>query len=182
MDMLFTAGAGTVDITPSDSQFLQGYPHVKRNSTGIHDNLYSSSLYLSDGNSKVMIIANDIANLSKEVVRQVRLRIEQATAIPKGNIMVTATHTHSGPLTLYRYVCKADPCIPDVDDSYIQYLIDGIVNAAISAYKNAKPARLGLGIADGTGLGTNRHDPAGPSDSNVPVLIVQTKDGKTNLS
>ena len=38
-----------IDITPRNSTFLYGYPHVSRLSTGVHDPLLSSSLYLDDG-------------------------------------------------------------------------------------------------------------------------------------
>ena len=55
MSML-KAGAAQVDISPKDSQFLFGYPHVKRYSTGIHDKLWSSALYLSDGDEQVLLI------------------------------------------------------------------------------------------------------------------------------
>jgi len=31
------AGAASVDVSPAGSQFLWGYPHVRRYSTGVHD-------------------------------------------------------------------------------------------------------------------------------------------------
>ena len=37
------AGAAAVDITPDGSQFLFGYPHVARYSTGAHDRLLASA-------------------------------------------------------------------------------------------------------------------------------------------
>ena len=52
------AGAAAADISPLGSQFLFGYPHVERYSTGIHDPLLSSALYLSDGQRKVMFGTN----------------------------------------------------------------------------------------------------------------------------
>ena len=45
MKNVLKAGAATVDITPVDSQFLSGYPHVERYSTGVHDPLIGSSLF-----------------------------------------------------------------------------------------------------------------------------------------
>jgi len=35
------AGAAQVDISPETSQFLWGYPHVARMSTGIHDPIFA---------------------------------------------------------------------------------------------------------------------------------------------
>src|SRR5204863_9550945 len=39
-----------------------------------------------------------------------------------------------------------------------------------------------LTVADGSCVGTNRHDPAGPSDPQVPVLLVRDRDSQTFLS
>ena len=43
------AGACASDITPVEPLFLFGYPHVERVSTGMHDPLLASALYLFDG-------------------------------------------------------------------------------------------------------------------------------------
>ncbi len=182
MTNTFSAGAGSSDITPTDSQFLYGYPHVKRYSTGINDPLLSSALYMSDGRVQVMFIANDIVCLRNDIVTRIRLRISEAVPIPKGNIMITSTHTHSGPITVNHLSTETDTVLPKVDPNYIQFLEDGIVTAGIHAYQHAVPAQLGLAVADSTGIGTNRRDPAGPSDHEVPVLMVRKADGKQNIA
>jgi len=66
------SGAAQAKITPIDSQFLFGYPHVERYSTGVHDDLWSSSLYLSDGPTKLMFIVNDIIFIPKDLAGRVR--------------------------------------------------------------------------------------------------------------
>ncbi|HUX20041.1 MAG TPA: hypothetical protein VMW69_02305, partial [Spirochaetia bacterium] len=50
---------------------------------------------------------------------------------------------------------------------------DGIVMAGIKAVEAMVPAEVGLAIADATGIGTNRRDPRGPSDLEVPVLVAR---------
>ena len=65
------AGAAQVDISPKDSQFLCGYPHVERYSTGLHDPLMSSALYLNEGKMEVLFIANDIVFISKDIISAV---------------------------------------------------------------------------------------------------------------
>jgi hypothetical protein len=52
-------------------------------------------------------------------------------------------------------------------------LEEGIVRAGLEAFRNARPAEAGLAVADATGVGTNRRDPAGPSDLRVPVLSIR---------
>jgi len=176
------AGAASVEITPVDSQFLFGYPHVERYSAGVHDPLVSSALYLSDGRTAAMFVANDIVYVGKASAERVRRRIAEAVPVPAANIMVTATHTHSGPITLDCLSCEADKVVPPADPKYVRRMEDGIVEAALAAYRNAEPAAAGMAVADGTGVGTNRRDPSGPADREVPVLLVKSADGRRNIA
>ena len=176
------AGASQFEITPKDLMFLFGYPHVKRYSTGVHDPLYSSALFLSDGKTQAMFIANDIIFISKEIANCERKRIEEKTGVPASNIMITATHTHSGPITVDYISNKADPVVPKADKNYIKFIQDQIIAAGVSAYESALPAKLGLSIADDTGIGTNRRDPSGPADHNVPVLVIKSAHNNSNIA
>lgn len=167
------AGCGVKDISPVDSQFLFGYPHVERMSEGIHDPLLSSALYLSDGQTRVIFVANDIIFIPNDLAARARQRIEKATGVPAGNIMITCTHTHSGPITMDCLSNEADPVVPKTDPKYVQLFEDGIVAAAEAACASAQPAELGLAVAEAKGVGTNRRDPAGVADSAVPVMLVR---------
>jgi hypothetical protein len=177
------AGAAQVDISPKDAQFLYGYPHVPRMSEGIHDPLWASALYLSDGASQALLVSCDVIFISKAIAAHARQRITAATGVGAANISISCTHTHSGPLTTACIVCEADPVVPPPDPKYVQLLEDGIVAAAEQAFHSAQPAQAGLGHADATGVGTNRHVPqGGPFDPQVPVLMVRSADGQRNLA
>jgi len=171
------AGAASADITPLDRQFLFGYPHVERYSTGVHDPLLSSAVYLAAGAEQMMFIANDIIFVGKASAERVRVRIEAATGVPASHVMVTATHTHSGPITVDYLSNEDDPVVPKADPTYLAHLEDGIVAAALAAHAAAQPAEVGLAVANGSGVGGNRRDPTGPSDPQVPVLIVRAAGG-----
>lgn len=172
------AGAAQVDISPQDSQFLYGYPHVKRYSTGIHDPIWSSSLYLSDGANQAMFIANDIIFISKDLAAAVRRQISQKMPLRPDSIMITATHTHSGPITVNYLSNEADPVVPKADVKYLAFLQERIVQSATLAYQSAQPAHIGFALADDTGVGTNRRDPLGPADHQVPVVCVRRQADK----
>lgn len=58
-------GAAERDVTPTGPQFLYGYPHVERTSTGVHDSLLASTLYLDDGLREALFVAVDVIWLSK---------------------------------------------------------------------------------------------------------------------
>src|SRR5688572_33428375 len=92
------AGAAVTDLTPRRSVFLYGYPHVARDSTGVHDRLECAALYLRSGDGQALFLANDLIHVSKRFAADVRRELAARTGVPEAAIMVTATHTHSGPV------------------------------------------------------------------------------------
>lgn len=173
------AGAARADLTPRQSMFLFGYPHVPRHSTGVHDPLGCAALYLRSGAGQALILANDLIFFSRDFVAGVRRRIEQRTGVPAGAIAITATHTHSGPVTVNHISNEADPVVPKADAAYLDWLAGQMTEAACAAVAAAEPATAGAGVARAEGVGTNRHDPAGPVDPDVPVLLVRSRrDGR----
>ena len=170
---MFKAGAAFANITPKKPHFLHGYPFVERTSTGINDWLLSSALYLTDGIESVIFITNDILYVNKSLVSNVRKAISEATGVSAANIMVGATHTHSGPVTVDCVIMENDKVVPHADPAYIHYLERQIVHSACEAFRNAVPAKIGFTVADGTGIGTNRRAPDAPADLEIPVLMVK---------
>jgi neutral ceramidase len=175
------AGSASREITPIDSQFLFGYPHVERYSTGVHDKLLATALYLESGDLRFLFIGNDIIFVGKESVAKIRPAISRATGIPASNIMISATHTHSGPGTVDYISNEADEVVPRADPDYVKLMEARITEAGIAAVKNRGAAELSFSTADGTGVGTNRRSPSGASDLVVPVLVMRKK-GSEELS
>jgi hypothetical protein len=167
------AGAYAADINPETPQFLFGYPHVERYHTGIHDDLNTAALFVDNGSEQVLFISNDIIFVTKEMAQRVREQITQKTGIPGANIMITATHTHSGPSTVNYASNTSDAVVPRADQSYIDLLVSRMTEAGVEAKKRSEPAIIGLTHAESTGIGTNRRDPEGPSNHDVPVLLVR---------
>lgn len=176
------AGTGRKEITPVNSQFLFGYPHVERFSNGVHDPLYSTALCLESGEEKLLFISNDIIFVSKPSAERIRKTLAESLKIPEKNIMVTATHTHSGPITMDYLSNQNDPVVPRADREYVRFMEEQIILAGIEAGRTRKEVEVGLVVADGTGVGTNRRDPSGPSDRDVPVLAVRTREDKKMLA
>lgn len=176
------AGAAVASITPTEPVFLFGYPNVPRWSTGVHDPLLATALYLGDGKTGAIFIGLDVIFVSASLTRQARRRIEQATSVPGSNILISATHTHSGPITVDCLSNEHDKVVPRADHAYLRLLEDRIVEAASRAVAAAEAAEAGLAVASANGVGTNRRDPAGPTDLDVPVLLVRRRRDSANLA
>ena len=168
------AGAAAVDITPPESCFLWGYPHVARYSTGVHDPLLASALYVIVGRTAVVFVGTDVLPdlQGGGGPRSGANRCDDGRTRGPGHGHCHTTH--SGPVTA-KWL-SSDPVVPDPDPRFVKRMEDGIVAAAEMACATARPAQLGLAVADGSAVGGNRRDPAGPSNPRVPALVVCAAD------
>jgi hypothetical protein len=171
---LLRAGAAAIDLTPKESVFLFGYPHVARYSTGVHDPLQCTVLYMQSGHRQVLFLANDLIFVGKELAGEARRRIRERTGVPEEAIVITATHTHSGPGTVDYLSNAADPIVPKADPVYLDWVAGRMVEAACAGVATAVPAEFGLHVARANGVGGNRHDPCGPADPEVPVMVIRS--------
>lgn len=168
------AGAAEADITPQHAMHLAGYPFVARNSTGVHDPLLSTALYMSDGSTPVIFIGNDVIFVGNKSVARVRNEVAKRTGVPATNILISATHTHSGPVTVSFTAGSHDALLPEPDADYLRQMEAGMISAACKAVKNATSVTIGLAMADATGIGKNRQNRDGVCDLEVPVLVVKS--------
>lgn len=181
MDGVLSAGFSESDISPVGSQFLFGYPHVERYSTGIHDPLLSCAFYVSNRETQLLFISSDVIFVPQDIVCSVRAGISKQTGIPKDHILIGATHTHSAPITVDHASNADDEVVPKADPGYLQILERGIIAAGIAAYENRTAAEIAFAHADSTGVGTNRRDPDGPANHEMPVVAVRNAATKEML-
>ncbi len=175
-----TAGTAIVDITPREGLELGGYPHFSRHNTGAHDPLYAGCLYLNHGTTEVVIVTLDILFFSKKHVSSVRERVRKLTGIPVPNIMISCSHTHSGPWASGRLDIESLLAGVEQDAEYVDGLIGKIVGIIIEAKAKAFEAEIGFGreyCGKEQGIGGNRRNPEGPCDPYSYVVAVRDLSG-----
>lgn len=177
-------GFGRADITPLNPCFLVGYPHVERTSTGTHDPLFASAICLKCPDCVLIFISVDLLFVSSDWTRECRKRISEATGVPTDRIMIGATHTHSGPLTVDLLVWNGDPVVPPYDPEYLEYSCNGTAKAAIMAFGNSsEPVEIAISSANVAGLaGGNRIDPNGAEDPEAGLLMLRRLADRTPLA
>ncbi len=147
--------------------------------TGVRDPLRAGVLVLDDGETKAAIVTTDLINAYDDMVKLVREKIEKETGIPAANIMVTASHNHSG--SNFEALSK-----------YGRELVHKIGMAAKEASGKMKTVTIGYG-EDRIGFGINRRkvidgravvnlNPDGPNDPRVKVLRFDDGESLTPLA
>jgi hypothetical protein len=90
------AGRAAVKITPPAGMPMAGYYYVRLNE-GVHDDLYAKAVVLEKDGVKTAMVALDMANIPRRFVDAARAQIGKSTAVPPANVMISATHSHTGP-------------------------------------------------------------------------------------
>src|SRR5215472_1662710 len=90
-------GAAEVAISPPPGTPMAGY-YSTRLSTGVHDDLHAKAIVIASGGQRVALVACDLVGIPPAVIEEAREMIHAATGIPGSNIMISATHSHTGPL------------------------------------------------------------------------------------
>jgi len=87
--------------------------------------------------------------------------------------MVSATHTHSGPVTCDVLAAQGDPVVPAPDPDYVAQLVQGIVGAACQAAERLEPAEVAVTSAQVDGVGCNRLSPDAVRDPEAGIVVVR---------
>jgi neutral ceramidase len=158
------AGVVKVNITPPPDTPVTGHP---RKTSGVRDPIRAGILLLDDGKTKAAIVSFDLIGASDALVRAVREVISSKTGVPRENILVAASHNHSGP-----DFAK--------ETTWANEVVEKIAAAASEANSDMRSVTVGYG-EDTIGFGINRRkvingravvrlNPEGPNDRRVKVL------------
>jgi hypothetical protein len=194
-----SVGAAEVDITPPPGNRMAGY-FDERIATGTHDPLHAKALVLRQGRTELALVFCDLLGPSLNVTTNARARASAITGIPVPNIMISATHSHTGPLfddirEIYLHQAALAKTGADVHETmdYPTWLIERLVRVIAEAQSNLRPAQLYAGMTILDGVAFNRRywmtngavrfnpgqlnpkivRPAGPVDSGVGVLLAR---------
>ena len=176
-----------------------GYSEVI--STGIHDPLFAKAIVLSQGETTVALVGNDLCSVPRKLTDLARQRASQKTGIPASNIIICATHTHGGPeyfgplRDVFHQRAQqehggADPLEP-LD--YQTLLVDRWVEVMVRAHAALRPVRLSVVVPHQPQLAFNRRflmkdgsvgwnpgvgnpailRPLGPTDPDLPFVLAR---------
>ncbi len=171
----FFAGAVEVDITPPVGVALSGYGARTQNSIGVHDPLKAQTLFLQLDSAKLLIITCDLIGVDGSLTRQLRQEIAAELDIPTEHIMITCSHTHSGP----QGFLPDEPGHISIEDKVlVEITRRKLFGAAKWAVSIKQPATVSFSDLNLTGIGKNRNNPEeGPQDTQLSVLRLDDAEG-----
>jgi len=186
-----TAGVARKVITPETPIWLSGYASRTKPATEILHDLWAKALVIGeDDKIKVIIVTTDIIGYSHELSEDIALRIISKYGINRSQLLLNASHTHSGPVIWPSLSIMYDLGKDDLKAlvSYNSKLAGYIADVIDMAILDLKP--VNLSVAHGSAnVAVNRRQQTekgvvigvngeGHVDNDVPVLKVETPDGK----
>lgn len=188
----FRAGVARVEITPREPIWMSGYASRNHPSTGVRQALWAKAVAIESGSGRpVVIVATDLVGLPEEVAGEVAARAEKQFGIERSRLLLNSSHTHTGPVVWPGLAAMFD--LPPGEEqklhAYAARLADDLVSAIGRSIADLSPAVISYGFGE-AGFAMNRREPtakgmkigvnpSGPSDRQVPVVLVASPDGKT---
>ncbi len=162
----FLAGVSKVDITPTTTEISAGKIRIGGmnlgyEATGVHDLIFARSLYLgqNDGKAGIVLLVLDLPAISNRSIEEIKRRASSLTRLPKENVFVSVTHTHSAPDILGLW--------GNSDPSYKKRVENLAVTGIYKAYRNRKFSNLFISKISGPNYNRRLH----PTTDNDLVVL-----------
>lgn len=132
-------GFGDVEITPPEGLLMCGGLEPRK-SVGTDDPLRAKTLVACQGDKRIAVVGVDIIGLPLAFCNQAIAEAVHRTGIPRECIMISCSHTHSGPYTeegLYSFGVTNQP--------YLNTLPGLIASSIEQANASLRPVSLSIG-------------------------------------
>ncbi len=172
------AGVAVRDLDVEAGTPLAGYGgRLGAPSEGTHDPVTARALVLDDGLKRVAIVAIDTIGVSGKLRDAVLRKLPGEIGVRDENLLLAATHTHSGPGALADGFLETMACGAFSPEQF-ERTVAAVARSIEDAAKALRPARLGWTEAEADGLNRNRRRDDGPVDRSLGVLRVDGADGR----
>lgn len=163
------AGASSVCITPPPGVVLEGYASRKGVACGVRDNLYASSLWLEIGGKTFVFSSLDVLGIPNTLDSIVRSRASEEFGISPDNLLLAATHTHSGPALIGLQEGN------QLNEYWFKLLPDYILGSIRMAKETTENCFMTMGTISESEIGKNRRKAGGPTDPTLTAVAFWKK-------
>lgn len=149
-------GVGRADCTGQVADInMMGYSKSGQNARGLLTRLYSRAFIMAepDGSNRMAFVSVDIGMVSQRLRLEVlnRLKSKYGSLYRRDNVILSGTHTHSGPAGYFQYTVFIIAS-EGFSNRTFEYMVTGIMKSIEIAHTNMKPGKIFMnkGIVDGT--------------------------------
>jgi hypothetical protein len=123
--------------------FTNRYPHAFffKPSTGVRDPIRSKVMVVENSGKRLIFVSVDVIGVTKSFVDALRKRL-QHRQVGIEELIVTGTHTHSGPGTLSKNIALNAIAVDLYQERNFQAMVDRTVTAIESAFQNLEEVDL----------------------------------------
>lgn len=169
-------GAASLPFPLAVGTPMAGYMARTGPAEGTHDLLAVGAVAIERDDRRLVILAADIAGVDAELVDE----IASASRTERSELLVCASHTHSGPIGV---TARLHPADDDRSTPALRANFVAISAATIAeAMRRLEPAELLFGTVETRGLAANRNEPNGPFDPALSVLAARRADGENSAA
>jgi putative membrane-bound dehydrogenase-like protein len=187
----FKAGIATRVVTPKETLWMGGYSSRTKPAEEKQHDLYIKALALEDPEGgKLVLLTSDLLGFPRDLSDSVAEAVRKKTGLPRERLLFTSSHTHCGPVLsgLLSDIFDLSADESKKIDVYTEELKKKLIEVIVAALDDLKPAKLSVGMGKAK-FAVNRREvtpkgiingtnPDGPVDHEVPVLRVETAEGK----
>jgi hypothetical protein len=141
-------GASVKNITPNAGTFIAGDAN-NRQFTGVHDSLYVKALVVSAAKNSLAIVTFDCIGLMYPELLRIREEVSKQLndkLFNVKNIVITSTHTHSGPDVVG--IWGPNQLTSGVDSTYMNHLIKQAAAAIVDAWRKRISATASYAVSE----------------------------------
>jgi len=165
-------GTSQIDITPEVGVELSGFARRIQPSTGILDRLYARGLYLEQDGERLLWLHADLLAVERGFVCDFREWARRSRRLEPRQVMISATHTHSGPGTIHLQEAGV------YDATYVSFLRTQLEQAAVAAMAAPEPCSVAM-VEGRCELAIDRRNKAAPHiDPRVAGLGFRRSNGE----
>jgi hypothetical protein len=165
-------GASQVEITPQPDVELSGFAARVQPSIGVLDPLFAKALYVAESGQELLWIHCDLIGLDRDIVLAFRKWARGRFGLAEGQVMLSATHTHSGPCTVHLEEAGL------YDAAYVEFLQARLREAAEKALARTESCEW-VNVEGQVALAVDRRKTASPhTDPRVAGIGFRRADGE----
>ncbi len=172
--MTLYCGSASVSLAPPLGMPMAGYLDREGYASGFLDDLRARCIALANDGSEVLLVLMDIVRVDSDLDRELRIALSRALGVDERNVVLMATHTHSGPeVSLGEWSTK--PLNRDeqaIVRKFRSELVRKVVNCAVAAFESMESCRAELHRAEIFGVASNRIDPSKQFDPEMLYIIL----------